>query len=304
MAASEDEQHRAHHRQLLKKLRKIELVTSRKATEQLAGQYHSVFKGRGMSFEDVRLYQPGDEIRFIDWNVSARANEAYVKRFVEERELTIMLLVDVSGSLAFGSRHEMKREVAVTLAALLAFSAVKNNDRVGLILFSDDVERFVAPKKGRKHVMRLLTEILTFTPTGRGTNLAAPLELLSRVSRRQAITFVLSDFQAPTATYETPLRIAARRHDVVPVMIRDPMEHELPAIGLVPMEDLETGETAWVDTSSARVRQRYAARNEAQHARLVQQFRRAKLDTISVETGGAYDKALVQFFQLRARRLS
>ncbi|MGB0588068.1 MAG: DUF58 domain-containing protein [Myxococcota bacterium] len=290
-------------RDLLKKIRKIEIVTSRKANEQLAGQYHSVFKGRGMSFEDVRLYQPGDEIRFIDWNVSARANEAYVKRFVEERELTIMLMVDVSASLRFGSRQEMKREVAAMLGALLAFSAVKNNDRVGLILFSDEVERFVPPKKGRKHVLRILAEILTWKPKGKKTNLAVPLEYLSRVSRRQAIAFLLSDFQAPVESFVTPLRIVARRHDVVPVVIRDPMESELPSIGLVPFEDLESGETTWVDTSSRRVRQHFRERNEAELARLLQTFRKHKLDAIPVETGGSYEKAIIQFFKLRARRL-
>jgi uncharacterized protein (DUF58 family) len=290
-------------RDLLKKIRKIELVTSRKANEQLAGQYHSVFKGRGMSFEDVRLYQPGDEIRFIDWNVSARARDIYVKRFVEERELTLMLMVDVSASLRFGSQQELKREVAAMLGALLAFSAVKNNDRVGLILFSDEVERFVPPKKGRKHVLRILAEILTWKPKGRKTDLAAPLEYLSRVARRQAIAFLISDFQADVDTFVTPLRIASRRHDIVPVVIRDPMETELPSIGLVPFEDLETGESTWVDTSSRGVRRAFKARNEAELARLLQTFRKHKLDAIPVQTGGSYEKALIQFFKVRARRL-
>ena len=289
-------------RELLKKIRKIEIVTSRKATEQLAGQYHSVFKGRGMSFEDVRLYQPGDEIRFIDWNVSARAGDVYVKRFVEERELTLMLLVDVSASLRFGSTVELKREVAATLAGLLAFSAVKNSDRVGLILFADGVERFVPPKKGRKHVLRLLAEILDAEPSRTGTDIAAPLEYLRRVNRRKAIAFVLSDFQAPTDSFVQALRIAARRHDVVPIVIRDPMEHELPAIGLAPLVDLETGEVAWRDTSSRRVREAYRQKNEADLARLLQVFRRHKVDAIHVETGGSYVQALMQFFQLRARR--
>ncbi len=290
-------------RELLRKIRKLEIVTSRKASEQLAGQYHSVFKGRGMSFDEVRLYQPGDEIRFIDWNVSARGNDVYVKRFVEERELTIMLMVDVSASLRFGSRQELKREVAATLGALLAFSATKNNDRVGLILFSDHVERFVAPKKGRKHVLRLLAEILNWRPQGRGTDLAVPLEYLSRTNQRKAVAFLLSDFHAPTESFVQSLRIAARRHDVVPVVVRDPMETELPSIGLVPMQDLETGETQWVDTSSRAVRERYRERNEAAAGRLLQTFRRHKLDSISVETGAAsYDQALVRFFKLRARR--
>ena len=226
-------------RELLKKIRKIEIVTMRKVNEQLAGQYHSVFKGRGMSFEDVRLYQPGDEIRFIDWNVTARSHqEVYVKRFVEERELTVMLLVDLSASLRFGTVKQTKAEVAAELAALLAFSAIKNNDRVGLILFTDTVEKFVAPKKGRKHVLRLITEILTFQPKGKGTDLAEALGYLSRVTRRRSVTFVLSDFQADPASFEHPLRIVGRRHDLVPIVIRDRMEETLPKMGLVLMEDL------------------------------------------------------------------
>ena len=287
---------------LVKKIRKIEIVTSRKASEQLAGQYHSVFKGRGMSFDEVRLYQPGDEIRFIDWNVSARTDDVYVKRFVEERELTVMLMVDMSASLRFGSEVLTKREVAAELSALLAFSAVRNNDRVGLIMFTDTVERFVPPKKGRKHVMRLVTEILGFRPVGRKTRLEAPLEVLSRISRRQSIAFLISDFQAPSESYVRPLRIVARRHDLVPVIVRDRLEEELPNVGLVLVEDLETGEPVWVDTSSRTVRVAHAERARVGRERLVQFFRRHKLDAIQVETGGDYLPALVQFFQLRARR--
>lgn len=290
------------HRELLKKIRKIEIVTSRKASEQLAGQYHSVFKGRGMSFEDVRAYQPGDEIRFIDWNVSARSNEVWVKRFVEERELTVMLMVDVSGSLRFGSNQQLKREVAAELAALLAFSAVKNNDRVGLMLFSDEVERYVPPKKGRKHVLRMISEILTFAPERQGTDLNAPLRSLSRVMRRKTVAFLLSDFQVPPDSFDTSLRVVARRHDLVPVVIRDAMEHELIDLGLVMTEDLETGRPIWVDTSSRPFRQAYAKRVQAEREALKQRFRRLKLDHINVETGGGYVQALVQFFQLRAKR--
>lgn len=290
-------------RDLIKKIRKIEIVTSRKAQEQLAGQYHSVFKGRGMSFDEVRPYQPGDEIRFIDWNVTARAGDVYIKRFVEERELTIMLLVDLSASLSFGTDVELKREVAAMMAGLLAFSAIDNGDRVGLILFSDRVERFVPPKKGRKHVLRCLAEILHFEPEGRGTDLAVPLEYLARVSRRQVVGFVLSDFQAPTQSFLPALRIAARRHDIVPVVVRDPMEDTLPAMGLVPFEDLEDGTTHWVDTSSRRARDAYRERNEAATKRLLGELRRNKLDAVRVRPGGAYEKALIQFFQLRAKRL-
>jgi uncharacterized protein (DUF58 family) len=290
-------------RDLIKKIRKIEIVTSRKAQEQLAGQYHSVFKGRGMSFDEVRPYQPGDEIRFIDWNVTARANDVYIKRFVEERELTIMLMVDLSASLSFGTDAELKREVAAMMGGLLAFSAIDNGDRVGLILFTDRVERFVPPKKGRKHVLRILAEILNFEPDGTGTDLAVPLEYLARVSRRKVVGFVLSDFQAPTASFLPALRIASRRHDIVPIIVRDPMEDELPSLGLVPFEDLETGETLWVDTSSRTAREAYRQRNEAATKRLLGDLRRHKLDAIRVRPGGAYEKALIQFFRLRAKRL-
>ena len=288
-------------RELLKKIRKIEIVTSRKVNEQLAGQYHSVFKGRGMSFEDVRLYQPGDEIRLIDWNVSARSNDVYIKRFVEERELTVVLMVDLSASLRFGSVEQHKREVAAELAALLAFSAIKNNDRVGMILFTDRVEKFIAPKKGRKHVMRLITEILTFEPEGRGTNLDEAFGYLARVIRRRSVVFTLSDFQQGD-NYESSLRIAARRHDLIPVVIRDELERALPPLGLILVEDLETGAPMWVDTSSSRVRASYAASTSRSHQRLLQRFRRLRLDAVDVETGGGYVRAIVQFFKLRARR--
>jgi uncharacterized protein (DUF58 family) len=299
---SETETESQLNRDLFKKIRKLEIVTTRKVNEQLAGQYHSVFKGRGMSFEDVRLYQPGDEIRFIDWNVSARSDDIYVKRFVEERELTIMLMVDLSASLRFGSVAQTKREVAAELAALLAFSAVKNNDRVGLILFTDRVEKFVVPKKGRKHVLRLITEILTFRPEHTGTQISDALGYLSRVLRRKAVVFLMSDFQVPVGSFDHALRIAARRHDLVPVVVRDAMEEELPSMGLVLMEDLETGDPIWVDTASRRVRQRYQTESRILRNKLLEEFRKAKLDAINVETGGEYVAALMKFFRLRARR--
>jgi len=288
---------------LLKKIRKIEIVTTRKVNEQLAGAYHSVFKGRGMSFDEVRQYQPGDEIRFIDWNVTARSQgDVFVKRFVEERELTVMLLVDVSASLRFGSQEQFKREVAAELAALLAFSAVKNGDRVGLILFTDTVERFVPPKKGRKHVLRMITEILSFRPEGRRTDIAEALGYLSRIQRRKSTAFLLSDFLADPETFGAPLRIVSRRHDLVPVVIRDKMEEELPDLGLVLVEDLETGRPVWLDTGSRAVRERYRQRALSRHQHLLQKFRREKIDAIDVETGGSYVLALAQFFALRARR--
>lgn len=289
-------------RELLTRIRKIELVTTRKVNEQLAGSYHSVFKGRGMSFDEVRPYQPGDEIRFIDWNVTARSNEPFVKRFTEERELTVMLLVDASASLRFGSNLQLKREVAAELAALLAFSATKNNDRVGLAMFSDRVEHTVTPKKGKTHVLRLISDVLTHRAAHRGTRIDEALGWMTRIGRRKTICFVISDFMQPPESYEKALSIVARRHDVVPIVVRDKFESELPRLGLVLAQDLESGREVWVDTDSRRFRERYAAENERRRKEQRDLLRRLKLDAIEVETGGSYAKALVQFFDLRARR--
>src|SRR5438874_7426956 len=218
-------------KELIRKLRRIEILTARTANAQLAGAYHSVFKGIGIAFSEVRQYQPGDDVRRIDWNVTARMRDAYVKLFVEEREMTVMLLVDASGSGLFGSREQAKREVAAEVAALLAFSAIKNNDRVGLIIFTDRVEKFVPPKKGKKHVLRVISEILTFEPISRGTDLRAGLDYLGRVAKRKSVAFLVSDFLA--SGYESSLRIAVKRHDVVPVTLTDPLDEALPRLGLV-----------------------------------------------------------------------
>ena len=290
------------HKELIKRIRKIEIVTTRKVNEQLAGQYHSVFKGRGMSFDEVRPYQPGDEIRFIDWNVTARSTEPFVKRFTEERELTVMLLVDASASLRFGSNLQLKREVAAELSALLAFSAIKNNDRVGLAMFTDHVEHIVPPKKGKKHVLRLISDVLRHRPEQRGTRIDEALGWMTRTNARKSICFLVSDFLQPVATYETALRIVARRHDLVPIIVGDPMEHTLPRIGLVLAQDLETGREVWIDTDSRRFRERYAEAARAHRAGLKDLFRKLKLDAIEVDTGGSYARAIVQFFELRARR--
>ena len=302
VAAHEDDGDGVDQRELLKRIRKIEIVTTRKVNEQLAGQYHSVFKGRGMSFDEVRPYQPGDEIRFIDWNVTARSNEPFVKRFTEERELTVMLLVDASASLRFGSHLQMKREVAAELAALLAFSATKNNDRVGLAMFTDRVEHIVTPKKGKKHVLRLISDVLTHKPSHRGTRIDEALGWMSRIGRRKTICFVVSDFLQPTESFDKALSIVARRHDVVPIVVHDRFERELPKLGLVLAEDLETGREVWIDTDSRKFRERYFAANAERDKRLKELLRKLKLDAIEVETGGSYAKALVQFFELRARR--
>ena len=287
---------------LVKKLRKIEIFTSRLANDQLAGSYHSVFKGRGMAFAEVRQYQPGDDVRFIDWNVSARMNDAYVKVFTEEREMTVMLLVDLSASERFGSVARPKIEAVAEVAALLAFSAIKNNDRVGLILFTDRIERFVPPKKGRGHVMRVVTEILNAQPEGEGTDLRTALDLLGSLSKRRSVAFCISDFI--DEGYERALRVASKRHDLIPVQVVDPREEELPDVGVALLEDLETGELVEVDTSDARVRDAFAHSVHTQRARREQLFRRLRVDHVTVKTDGDYARPIAELFRRRQRRMS
>jgi uncharacterized protein (DUF58 family) len=291
-------------RELIKKIRRIEIVTARQAQNQLAGAYQSVFKGLGMAFSEVREYQPGDDVRRIDWNVTARMGDAYVKLFVEEREMTVMLVVDASGSGAFGSVEQAKREVAAEIAALLAFSAIKNNDRIGLIIFTDKVEKFVPPKKGRKHVLALITEILTFKPTSRGTDLNVGLEFLGRIAQRRSVAFLISDFivDGGPPRYEKALRIAQRKHDLVPVSIADPLEEELPRLGYLYLEDVETGEVIAFDSSSAD-RRRYAAQVKEARAAREALFRRLRMDFVNVRTDRPYVAALVAFFRAREMRL-
>lgn len=288
-------------RELIKKVKRIELITRRKASSRLAGQYHSVFKGRGMDFDEVQPYVEGDDVRFIDWNVSARTGDLHVKHFVEERELTVMLLVDVSGSVEFGSQDQRKREIIAEIGAILAFSAIRNNDRVGLVVFSEEVLKYIPPKKGRKHVLRIVTEVLNHPSGAGGTDIGAALEFVSRVQRRQAVVFVLSDFI--DEQYERGLKIAARRHDVVPLVVQDPMEWRLPKVsGLLPVRDLETGEMRWLDTGSRRQREAFhAMRVDAREAREAR-FRRLKLDRIEVDVGESYVDRLAAFFRRRASR--
>ena len=287
-------------RELIKKIRKIEIYTSRLVNDQLAGAYHSVFKGRGMAFSEVREYQMGDDVRLIDWNVTARMNNAYVKLFVEEREMTVMLLVDMSGSGLFGSRKQRKQELAAEMAALLAFSAIKNSDRVGLIVFTDQVEKFIPPKKGKKHVLRVIEEILTFKPRSRRTDLRVGLEFLGRVARRQSIAFLISDFVAEG--YERALKIANRRHDLVPVVVTDPLEEGLPRLGLVYLEDAETGEVCVFDSSGPAAREypRLVRRARDEREAL---FRKLSIEFINVRTDQPYLGSLVSFFQARWWRL-
>jgi uncharacterized protein (DUF58 family) len=291
-------------RDLIQRIRRIELSTRRAVEDTLSGQYHSVFKGRGMDFAEVRAYAPGDEVRSIDWNVSARTGHLHVKRFVEERELTVMVLCDLSGSADFGSGVRTKAEVAAEIAALIAFSAVANGDRVGLALFTDEVEKFVPPRKGRRHALRLISEILQFKPRSPRTDLGAALELLRRAMRRRTVAFVLSDFLDDEARFERPLRIAARKHDVVPIRIEDGLERRLPAAGLALLEDPETGATVRVDLSDRRVRQRLEAEAGLSDLRLSRLFARLELDHAAVRADDAdYVGPLLAFFQARARRL-
>jgi uncharacterized protein (DUF58 family) len=288
-------------RELIKKLRKIEIRTSKLANDQLAGGYHSVFKGRGMAFAEVRQYQPGDDVRFIDWNVSARMNETYVKIFTEEREMTVMLLVDLSGSERFGSVQRPKVETVAEVSALLAFSAIKNNDRVGLILFTDRVEKFVPPKKGKGHVMRVVTEILNARPLGEGTDLSVALDMLGHVARRKAVAFLVSDFIADE--YERAMRISAARHDLIPIQVVDPREEELPNVGLALLEDLETGDVIEVDTSDSGVRRAYQKRVARQKQKREELFRRLSVDSITVQTDRDYVRPLSDLFRRRQKRM-
>ena len=291
-------------RDLIQRIRRIELSSRRAVEDTLSGQYHSVFKGRGMDFAEVRPYAPGDEVRSIDWNVSARTGTLHVKRFVEERELTVMVLCDLSASADFGSGVRTKAEVAAEIAALIAFSAVANGDRVGLALFTDEVERFVPPRKGRRHALRLISEILQFRPRSPRTDLGAALELLRRAMRRRTVAFVLSDFLDDEARFERPLRIAARKHDVVPIRIEDRLERRLPAAGLALLEDPETGATVRVDLSDRRVRERLEAEAGLADLRLSRLFARLELDHAAVRADDAdYVGPLLAFFQARARRL-
>jgi uncharacterized protein (DUF58 family) len=288
-------------RELVKKLKKIEIRTAKLANEQLAGGYHSVFKGRGMAFSEVRQYQPGDDVRFIDWNVSARMSETYVKVFTEEREMTVMLLVDLSASERFGAVARPKVETVAELSALLAFSAVKNNDRVGLILFTDRIEKYVPPKKGKGHVMRVITEILAARPKGTGTDIRQALDMLGSMQRRRSVAFLVSDMVAPD--YERSLRIAAARHDLIPVQVVDPREEELPDVGLALLEDLESGELIEIDTSDPVIRKAYATRVAKDRANREQFFGRLGVDSVYVRTDQDYVRPLGDLFRRRQKRM-
>ncbi|MBN1560573.1 DUF58 domain-containing protein [candidate division KSB1 bacterium] len=287
-------------KEILKKVKRIEITTRGLVNDVFSGEYHSVFKGRGMEFSQVREYQIGDDIRTIDWNVTARQGHPYVKVFEEERELTVMLLVDVSSSSDFGTFRQMKGEIAAEICALLAFSAIKNNDKVGLIIFSDGVEKFVAPKKGKSHVLRVIREILYHQPQGSQTNIGEALEFLSRVVRRRAVIFLVSDFIS--SGYEKALQIANKRHDIVSVTITDPREVELPNVGFIELEDAETGETFLVDTSSLDIRHEFAATTSTAIGEREKLFRSLNVDFIDIRTDQSYIEPLMRFFRMRAKR--
>ena len=289
--------------ELIRKIRRIEITTRRAVLDTLAGGYHSVFKGRGMAFSEVRPYQPGDEIRAIDWNVTARIGEPFVKVFVEERELTALIAVDRSASQGAGLSAQAKAEVAAEIAALLVFSALENGDRAGLLLFTDRVERYVPPRRGRKHGLRLISEALAFQPRGRGTDVALALRDVTRLLRRRAVVFVVSDFLAED--YELALAVCARRHDVIPVVVSDPVEDELPAgalSGLWPVADSETSATVWIDLSDKRTRKAYAEAAREARERRERIFRKLSLDAVRVRPGDDYVAPLAALFRARGRR--
>ena len=287
-------------KELIKKIKRIEIKTKNLVNTIFSGEYESVFKGRGMEFSDVREYIYGDDMRFIDWNVTARAQSPYVKQFMEERELSVIFLVDASASGAFGSVERMKGEIAVEICAVLAFSAIKNNDRVGLIIFTDKVEKYIPPKKGRKHVLRLIRELLYFKPENRGTDISVALDFLARITKRKAVVFLVSDFIA--RGFEPSLRVARKRHDLIAVNITDPREEEIPAVGFLSLEDAETGEIIMVDSYSGQLREAYEELYEEQERETKRLFASNNIDEITVKTDIPYVLPLVRFFKERSKK--
>jgi len=289
-------------KEILKQIRRIEIRSGKLVNEIFAGQYSSVFKGRGMEFAEVREYVPGDDIRSIDWNVTARYGKPFVKMFVEERELTVIFLVDVSASQSFGTKDRLKSELAAELASVLAFSAIKNNDRVGMILFSDKIEKVIRPKKGKNHILRLIREILFFKPEGKLTDIALALKYLSDVWRRKAVVFLISDFN--DTGFEKSIRIVAKRHDLIAIKISDPREKELPEVGLMEMEDAETLRREVIDTGDAKFIEEFRKNAAEKEDRIKTIFKKASVDSIMLSTGKPYTVPLVQFFKLRERRIA
>ena len=286
--------------ELISKVRKIQIVAAHLVDEALAGNYSSAFRGSGMEFNEVREYQPGDDIRSIDWNVTARSREPHVKRFIEEREMTVMILVDGSSSVAFGSGSQSKLEMACEISAVLAFSAIRNNDKVGLILFTDRIEVYLPPKKGKSHVLRVIREILNFSPRRASTDISGALTFLGRVLRRKATAFLVSDFF--DEGFEQPLNLACSRHDLIPVRIGDVREHELPKLGLVRIEDAESGKQCVVDTSNTRSRSGFGAAGRTFNEKLEKDFRRRSVDFVSLQTGQDYLPPMKMLFKKRSKK--
>jgi len=287
-------------KEILKKIRRIEIRTKKLVNDLFSGEYHSTFKGQGMEFEEVRQYEPGDDIRLIDWNVTARTGYPHIKKFKEERELSVVLLVDASSSGKFGTRERFKSETAAELGALLAFSAIKNNDKVGLIIFTDKIEKFVPPQKGKGHVLRLIREILYFQPEGVGTDIGAAMEYFNKVIKRKSVVFLISDFLSED--YSKPLQIANRKHDLVAVKISDPRESSFEDVGMIELEDAETGEVYMIDTGSKEFRREFAARADEDIEQLKREFQLINLDFINIRTDQSYIIPLINFFKMREKR--
>ena len=288
-------------REILQRVREIQVRTGRQVADVLAGEYVSVFKGRGVEFDEVRPYIPGDDVRSIDWNVTARTGQPFVKRYVEERQLTLMLMADVSASQDFGSVTRSKREATAELCALLAFSAIRNDDKVGLTLFHGGIEQYIPPRKGRNHVLRVVRELLIPETEGQGTDLAGALAYISKVLTRPAVVFLISDFL--DTGFEKPLRIAARKHDLVAIEIVDPVEERIPAVGLVELEDAETGARRLLDTSSRRVREALAAETRGRRETTRDLLKKVGVDRVAIDVSRSYDRPLVRFFRERAARM-
>ncbi|MFQ5449052.1 MAG: DUF58 domain-containing protein [Nitrospinaceae bacterium] len=286
--------------QLLNQVRAIQVKTNHLVNDLMAGEYVSAFKGRGMEFSEVREYQPGDDVRLIDWNVTARINQPYIKEFKEERELSMMLLVDVSSSCDFGSVGKLKHEICAELASILAFAAIKNNDKIGLIVFSDKIEKYIPPKKGKAHIWNIIRTILDFQPQGRGTDLNLPLEYLLNIQKRKTVTFLISDFQA--RGYETTLRLVKQKHDLIALLIIDPRERELPNVGLIHLEDAETGETILVDTADPETTRRFARRVQKNIREMKSLFNSAGIDIIEVRTDHSLVEPLIRYFKIREKK--
>jgi uncharacterized protein (DUF58 family) len=289
--------------ELIKKIRRIEIRTRRLVNDSYAGEYHSIFKGRGMEFDEVRPYQVGDEIRSIDWNVTARTGEPHVKRYVEERELTVMLVVDASASENFGSVNRFKHELAAELTAVLSFAATTNNDKVGMLIFTDRIELFIPPRKGRRHVLRLIRELLAFEPQSKGTDIKLALDTVNQILKRRSIVFLVSDFLVPADTYQKELNVTNKRHDVISIDLHDPLENTMSDVGLLAVEDPETDDLIWIDTSDPTWRDSFQLRSQLQEADKNRIFKQANVDRIHIATNEDYTASLTTFFHERSRRL-